>query len=248
MSRLGPAVMLAAGLVALPAEAQAPRSPAAGRPVRVVTASGKLPSAVAAPLHFRLQRLTIPAGQSVTCAGPDMMLYALSGGLDANLDGEKRVLRGGSALFVAAGQRVTFAATPAGAAAALHFLLSPAAERDAVPCPSPASATELYRTPRPIPGLKPGPYEFIMTRVTVEKGVPRRPMHHRSGAALYYVVSGTWSLHHAAGVEPRTQGAVQFEPHDFVHTWENVGDTAGVLLQAHISPEGTPEIIFVPPR
>ena len=38
---------------------------------------------------------------------------------------------------------------------------------------------------------------------------------------------------------------MQFEPSTFVHTWENVGDVAGALLQANVSPENVPEIIFI---
>jgi hypothetical protein len=38
---------------------------------------------------------------------------------------------------------------------------------------------------------------------------------------------------------------VQFEPNTFIHTWENVGETPGALLQANVSPENVPEIIFI---
>jgi quercetin dioxygenase-like cupin family protein len=85
-----------------------------------------------------------------------------------------------------------------------------------------------------------------MSRVTVQKGTPPPPRHHRSGAALYYVASGSWIIHLERGAEPRARGSVQLEPNGFLHTWELIGDAPGVLLQANISPEGAPEIIFVP--
>jgi quercetin dioxygenase-like cupin family protein len=231
-----------------PAGAQTPPAPAAGRPVRVVIASGRLPSVVETPLHFRLIRITLGAGQSITCGGPNGMLYVFSGGGEGTFEGEKRSLKEGSAVFLPGGQRTTLSGTPGAPAALLLFLLAPPPDLATAPCDPSATVAELYRSPNPIQGLKPGPHEFTMTRVSVEKGVPRPPMHHRTGAALYYTLAGSWTLHRPDASEPRTRGAVQFEPHDFIHTWENTGDTTGVLLQANISSEGAPEIVFLPPR
>jgi quercetin dioxygenase-like cupin family protein len=236
-------------LLVAPALAQSPGSPSVGRPVRTVMASSRLASVVDAPLHMRLLRVTVPAGQSAVSTGATGMLYVLSGALDIMLGADRRALAEGAALFLPAGQRVTLAATPAAPAVALHFVLGSAAELEQTGAARPATVTELYRTREPLPSLKPGPYEFSMTRVTVEKGVPKPPMHHRSGAALYYVLAGTWAIHIDGGKsEPRTRGNVQLEPNGFVHTWEIGGEATGILLQANISPEGTPEIIFLQPR
>jgi quercetin dioxygenase-like cupin family protein len=212
----------------------------------VVIASGRLPGVSEGPLHFRLLRATLNPGQATECAGPPGMVYVLSGGIDGVLDGERRSLREGSAVFLPAGQRTTLTAAAGPGTTLLHFVLAPAPELGATPCGRPAVVTELYRTPQPIAGLKPGPYEFGMTRVSVDKGLPRPPLHHRTGAALYYVLAGTWTLHRDSGAtEPRARGMVQYEPHDFVHTWENTGDATGILLQANISAEGAPEIVFL---
>jgi quercetin dioxygenase-like cupin family protein len=235
-------------LCASPALAQAPGPPAAGRPVRTVMASARLPSVVDAPLHMRLLRVSVPAGQSAVATGPDGMLYVLSGTLDIVRGPDHRALHEGAAIFVPAGQR-GLAAAPGAPAVALYFLIGSAAELERAGAARPATVTELYRTRDPLPSLKPGPHEFSMNRVTVERNVPRPPMHHRSGAALYYVLAGTWTLHMEGGKrEPRARGNVQLEPNGFVHTWEIGGDTTGILLQANISPEGTPEIIFLPAR
>jgi quercetin dioxygenase-like cupin family protein len=177
------------------------------------------------------------------------MLYVMSGGIEGSFDGEKRTVREGSAVFLPAGQRTALSAVPGGAAVLLYFLLASPADLATMPCDRSAAVTELYQTANPIQGLKAGPHEFTMTRVSVEKGTPRPPMHHRTGAALYYTLAGSWTLHRQeAASEPRARGAVQFEPYDFVHTWENTGETTGILLQANISPEGAPEIVFLPPR
>jgi len=232
-------------LLAAPARAQAPTG--GGRPVRVVLAGGRLPSVVEAPMYYKLLRVGLAAGQRTTYEGPPTMVYVLSGSADVAIDGDRVSLREGGAAFVPADRTATVSASTA--MVLLHFVLAPAGQLDRPGPAAPAAVTELYRTSRPIPNLKAGPHEFTMTRVSVEKGSPRPPMHYRSGAAIYYVLAGSWSLHEGGGkVEARTRAAVQYEPNDFVHSWENVGDVTGVLLQANIGAEGSPEIIFLPAR
>jgi quercetin dioxygenase-like cupin family protein len=203
---------------------------------------------VDSPLHYKILRVGLAAGQTSAYAGPASMLYALSGSADVVVEGDRRNLREGGASFVPAGRPAALAAAGS-AAVLLQFVLAAPAEREQAAPAAPASVAEIYRTPKPIPALKPGPHEFTLTRVSVERGSPRPPMHYRTGAAVYWVLSGAWSLHQdGARIEARTRGAVQFEPSDFVHSWQNVGDTTATLLQANISPEGSPEIIFMPPR
>lgn len=241
-------VTLALLVAAAPAAAQTPPQSGAARPIRVVVASGRLPSVLEASLHFKLVRLSLPPGQSATYSGPDGMLYVLSGALDVRLDSGRRTLRDGAAIFTPARGRAMLTASLGAPVVALHFMLVPASELGRMEYDTPGNVAELYRAREPLPNLKPGVHEFTMTRVTVEKGVPRPPMHTRSGGALYYVQAGTWTLHMEGKSEPRTHGAIQLEPNGFVHTWENVGESAGAILQANISPEGAPEIIATQPR
>jgi quercetin dioxygenase-like cupin family protein len=240
-------LLLSLVLIAPVARAQAPAG--GGRPVRVVLAGGRLASVVDAPLFYRINRITLAGGQTSAYTGPASMIYGLTGGADVAVDGERSSLREGAATFVPASRPVTLSVPAGSGATLLQFVLATALELDRAMPASPAVVTEVHRTSRAIPGLKPGPYEFTMTRVSVERGSPRPPMHYRSGAAIYYVLAGTWSLHEDGGkLEARARGAVQFEPNDFVHSWQNMGDASGILLQANISPEGSPEIIFLPPR
>jgi len=236
-------VLAALGLAAvtvIPAGAQ--DTPRADRPIRLVLASSKLPLDEN-PLHFRLVRVTIPAGQSIVYTGPQGMVYPTSGALSITIDGDRRALQDGEGAFLAGGRRATLGAGTT-AAAFLHYLLVTRGELEAVFHGRPAAAADLHRT-EPIPGLKPGPHEFTLTRVTVNPKIAAPPMHHRSGAAIYFVVSGSWIMHTEDKHEPRTRGHVQFEPNTFIHTWENVGETPGALLQANVSPENVPEIIFI---
>ncbi|HKQ64320.1 MAG TPA: hypothetical protein VJZ73_04900 [Methylomirabilota bacterium] len=245
MLSLSTVAALATLILAAPAWAQ---SPPPSRPVRTVIASTRLTSVVDAPMHMRLLRVSIPAAQSAASLGPNGMLYVLSGSLDVAVGADHRPLHEGAAVFLPSGTPAALTAAPGTPAIVLQFLIGSATELDQAGPARPAAVTELYRTREPLPSLKPGPHEFSMTRVTVEKGVPRPAMHYRSGAALYYVLAGNWTIHMDGKSEQRSRGNVQLEPHGFVHTWEIVGDVTGVLLQANISPEATPEIIFLPPR
>jgi mannose-6-phosphate isomerase-like protein (cupin superfamily) len=215
------------------------------RPIRLLLASSKVVVATDAAWHIRLLRVTIPAGQFLTYTGPQGMVYSTSAGVTVSVDGNRRTLQEGDGVFVTAARSTTFAAGQNASGVLLHYLLVTEAELNGIFYSRPAAAVELYRTPSPIPDLKAGPHEFTLTRVTVNPKVPPPPMHHRSGVALYYVLGGTWRLHMEGRDEPRGRGAIQLEPSTFVHTWENVGETPGALLQANLSPESVPEIIFI---
>jgi quercetin dioxygenase-like cupin family protein len=75
--------------------------------------------------------------------------------------------------------------------------------------------------------------------------MPINPPHRRSGAALYYIFSGTGMFTAGGKTEPKPAGAVHYEPYDLVHQWANPRDAPLVLIQANISQEGVPAVIFV---
>jgi quercetin dioxygenase-like cupin family protein len=160
---------------------------------------------------------------------------------------DSRTLRYGEALFVGRDESATLIAAGPEPAVFLHFLLLPAADLEKVVEGSPAVVTELYRTTAPIPGLKPGPYEFTLTRVTFPPRMPSNPPHYRSGGALYYVASGTGRMTFEGKTENKPAGTPLFEHYGMAHQWGNPGDTPLVLLQANISPEGVPAVIFGTP-
>jgi quercetin dioxygenase-like cupin family protein len=222
------------------------QAPAPQKPVRILIANGKLGSVVDAPLHFKLLQISLSAGQATTYLGSNAMIYPTVGTLTAEVDGESKTLQDGDGIFIAAGKSATFKTAGGRATTFLEFLLVPAGDLSKTPNAKPAVVTELYQTTEPIKGLKAGPYEFTMTRVIAPPKLPAPPMHHRSGAALYYVLSGSGLLKMVDKAEPRARGVIQYEPSDFIHSWQNAGDVPLILLQANISAEGTPEIIFLP--
>jgi mannose-6-phosphate isomerase-like protein (cupin superfamily) len=150
-------------------------------------------------------------------------------------------------VLVAKGKSTIFTPAPGKPAEFLHFVLSTAGELNAPMESPPAVVKELYRTASPIPGLKPGPYEFTLVRVAFPPRFPLNPAHHRSGAALYYIFSGTGMFTSNGKTEPRPAGMAHYEPYDLIHQWANPGDEPLVLIQANINQEGVPAVISVQP-
>jgi quercetin dioxygenase-like cupin family protein len=233
-----------AGFIALSAHAQisyAQQSPSA-TPVRAVLGVTNLPSVVGTPMFLKLSKVAVPAGQSTSYVGPVGFIYVLSGSLSAQLEGGRHSLGQGDALLVAAKAHYSFIAIGPEPAVFLHYVLARAAELPEAATSEPASMTELYRSP-PIPHLKPGPYEFTLTRVSFPPRMPINPPHYRSGAALYYVLAGSGTFVADGKTERKEIGTSHFEPYGWVHQWGNAGDTPLVLLQANISEEGVPAVI-----
>lgn len=232
-----------------PAAAQTGPAPETARPtpVRTVLASAALPSVVDRPLHFKLLRVSLPGGRSATFVGADGFLFQISGTLAVTINGQSSTLRSGEGMFVGAGKRATLRAAGGDPAVFLHFLLVAAADLDKPGASEPAIVTELYRIQAPIRDLKPGPYEFTLTRATLPPRVPLNPPHYRSGAALYYVLTGSGTFAPEGRPEPKPAGSILFEPYGLVHQWGNPGETSLVLLQANISPEGVPVVIMATP-
>jgi quercetin dioxygenase-like cupin family protein len=216
----------------------------APRPVRIVISSERISSLSNTPQHFVVLKVDVGRGQSTTFSGPSGYVYVLAGKLELPDGAAPRALAPGEAAFIRSGQPAQIRNVFSGTTTLVHFLLVPGAPGDTPWYPSTVKATELYRTASPIPRLESGPYEFSLNKVTSPPKV-KPPLHQRSGAAIYYVLNGAATLHTEGKSELRKAGMVQYEPNGFVHTWENSGATPLVLLQANISREGAPEIIFL---
>jgi quercetin dioxygenase-like cupin family protein len=210
--------------------------------VRTLLATGRIGSVVDTPLAFRLLSVRLPT-QPASYAGPNALLYAISGGLRVELGGNSQSVPEGGGVFIPTGQAANFSVSSQGMAHFLMFVLSPAADVQKTLLGAPANVEELYRSPDPLPGLQPGPYEFSLTRVLMPPAMPANPPHSRSGAALYYLAAGSGMFTAEGKTEPRTTGIAHFEPRGLVHRWANPGDVPLVLIQANISQEGVPAVI-----
>jgi mannose-6-phosphate isomerase-like protein (cupin superfamily) len=138
-----------------------------------------------------------------------------------SVSGEIRTLRAGEGLFIGAGKTASLRAGNDEPSVFLHFLLAPAADQPVETAP--ATVKELYRTAAPLPDLKPGRYDLNLTRVTFPARMPSNPPHHRSGAALYYIISGTGTNTIEGKVEAKGPGSLIYEPFGLVHQWGNPG-------------------------
>jgi NADP-dependent 3-hydroxy acid dehydrogenase YdfG/quercetin dioxygenase-like cupin family protein len=106
-----------------------------------------------------------------------------------------------------------------------------------------------YQTPQPIAGLKAGPYDLNLTRVSFPPQMPSNPPHHRSGGALYYVISGTGANTVEGNIESRTPGTFIYEPSGLVHQWGNPGNSPLTFLVFNINQEGVPAVVSdTPPK
>jgi quercetin dioxygenase-like cupin family protein len=95
----------------------------------------------------------------------------------------------------------------------------------------------------PIPDLKPGGYDLNLTRVTFPAHMPSNPPHHRSGAALYYIISGTGANTVDGKTEAKGPGSLIYEPFGLVHQWGNPGDEPLTFLAFNINPDGVGAVL-----
>ena len=177
--------------MALPASGAAQITPAPPAITRTVVAATKLPTVTNVPLHFKAVTVTLQPNEKSDVSAANGILYQMSGSTEVALDGEAKMLNAGEGLFIAGGKTATLTASSGGPSTYLHFFLAPAVDLGRPAETAPAAVRELYRTANPIPDLKAGGYDLNLTRVTFPAQMPANPPHHRSGAALYFIISGT---------------------------------------------------------
>jgi quercetin dioxygenase-like cupin family protein len=149
-------------------------------------------------------------------------------------------------MFVAPGD-LMLKTTGADPSTVLVFLVASTADLEKFSAASPAVTHALYRTAAPVPALKPGRYDLNLMRVTFPPGTPANAPHYRTGAALYYIVSGTGTNTIGSKVETRSSGSLIFEPYGFVHQWGNLGVEPYTFLAFNMNPEGVAPVIFGEP-
>jgi quercetin dioxygenase-like cupin family protein len=238
-------VLLSAAIVAAPAIAQIAVAPPAI--IRTVVAATKLPTVVAVPLHFRAVSVTLRPGESTGFSGANGILYGVKGSTEVSIDGEAKTIGAGEGLFIAGGKHASLKAGSGEASTLLYFLLISATALDRPAEAAPAVVKEIYRTAAAIPDLKDGSYDLNLTRVTFPAHMPSNAPHHRSGAALYYIVSGNGANTIAGKTEQRGPGSLIYEPFGLVHQWGNPGDEPLTFLAFNINPDGVAAVVAEAP-
>ena len=233
---------------ALSAELAAAQNPPPTPAVaRTLVAGAKLAGLGTSPLFFKVLAVTIPAGQTSEISAPDGILYQLSGSTEVSAGGRTKTIGPGEAAFIASGA-ASLKAGSGEPSSALHFLLAPAAALDRPVETAPAAVKELYRTAAPIPSLKTGGYELNLTRITFPPRMPSNPPHHRSGAALYDILSGSGANTVAGATVERGAGSWVYEPSNLVHQWGNPGNEPLTFLAFNINPEGVAAVLPGSPK
>jgi len=231
------------GAMALPASGAAQTTPSAPAITRTVVAEAKLPTVTDVPLHFKAVSVTLQPAEKSGVSAANGILYQISGSTEVALDGEAKMLNAGEGLFIAGGKTAALTAGSGGPSTFLHFFLAPAADLDRPAETPPAAVRELFRTAAPIPDLKPGGYDLNLTRVTFPPLMPSNPPHHRSGAALYFIISGTGANTVDGKTEARGPGSLIYEPYALVHQWGNPGNEPFTFLAFNINPEGVAAVL-----
>ena len=235
--------LLLLGAMPLPAAGIAQTAPAPPAITRTVIAATKLPTVTEVPLHFKAVSITLQPDTKSSVSAANGILYQMSGSTEVALDGEAKTLNAGEGLFIAGGKTAALTAGRGGPSTFLHFFLAPAVDLGRPAETAPAAVTELYRTANPIPDLKPGGYDLNLTRVIFPAQMPSNPPHHRSGAALYYIISGTGANTVDGKTEARGPGSLIYEPYALVHQWGNPGNEPLVFLAFNINPEGVAAVL-----
>jgi quercetin dioxygenase-like cupin family protein len=230
--------LLLLGAMALPASGTAQTTPTPPAITRTVIATTKLSTVTDVPLYFKAVSVTLPSGEKCGVSTANGIVYQISGSTEVALDGETKMLNAGEGLFIAGGKTSVLKAGSEGPSSFLHFFLAPAADLDRPAESAPAAVKELYRTAAPIPDLRPAGYDFNLTRVTFPAQMPSNPPHHRSGAALYYIISGTEANTVDCKTEARGPGSLIYEPYALVHQWGNPSNEPLIFLAFNINPEG----------
>jgi quercetin dioxygenase-like cupin family protein len=235
--------LLLLGAMALPTSGAAQTTPAPPAITRIVIAATKLSTVTDAPLYFKAVSVTLPSGEKSSVSAGNGIVYQMSGSTEVTFAGETKMLNAGDGLFIAGGKASVLKAGNGGPTSFIHFFLGPAADLDRPAEPGPAAVKELYRTAAQIPDLKPGGYDLNLTRVTFPAQMPSNPPHHRSGAALYFIISGTGANTVGGKTEARGPGSLIYEPYALVHQWGNPGDEPLIFLAFNINPEGVAAVL-----
>ena len=235
--------LLLLGAMALPVSGTAQTTPTPPAITRTVVAATKLPTVTDVPLHFKAVRTTLQPNEKRGISAANGILYQMSGSTEVSLGDEAKMLSDGEGLFIAGGKTATLTAGRRGPSTFLHFFLVPAVDLDRSVETAPAAVRELYRSETPIPDLKPGGYDLNLTRVTFPAQMPSNPPHHRSGAALYYIISGTGANTVDGKTEARGPGSLIYEPYALVHQWGNPGNEPLIFLAFNINPEGVAAVL-----
>ena len=236
MAAPGVALALAFAVFLLAPAAEGPAAP-----VRTVLAKAVLPNPGGEPRYFRLLQGDLEPGRAIPAMEDEAMVFVLPGGpLAVTAAGGRTTVAPGEALRVAGHSGARFEAAEKRATGFLVICLGPAGSKG----PEDEGIAELFRCREPLSGLGAGPLAFDLTQVTFPPHMPANPSHHRTGDALYVVLSGSGEFTTQGKTVPKPPGTCHFEASGMVHQWANPGGAPLVLLVANVTLDGTPALAY----
>jgi quercetin dioxygenase-like cupin family protein len=221
--------------------AAAAAAPPAGPPA-VTVATAKLASVNDAPRYFKVVSVTLPAGKKSSVTGAAGVIYQVIGSTSVTLGGEAKTIKAGEGIFIPAGTAAQLEAGAGGDSSFLHYFLATKADLGRKAEAAPAMVREIYHSPEPLPGLKAGTYDLTFQRATFAPQMAVTNPHHRTGGALYYIVSGNAQNTIDGKTMTRGPGTFVAEPYGMVHSWANPTGEPVVRLVFNINPEATPAV------
>lgn len=227
------------------AKQEAPPPVAEAGPItRVQLASATIPPGRDKPHVFKLLRVALPPGKAMSYAGAERLVFQISGSQTVTVEGQTTTLKPDQGMRIETGIPAEFTAQGEEPSLSLHYLLVPEAQADRTIEVEGAEVAEIYRTPEPVTRVAEQAQVLTLTHLTVPASTPPNAPHFRTGAALYYVLSGTGQFTSKGATEPKQEGSVVYEPSGMVHQWGNQADQPLVLVVANVTPEGKPVIEF----
>lgn len=209
---------------------------------RTELASADIPSGRDKPHVFRLVRVTLPAGATMQDAGAERLVFQISGTQTVRVDNAETMLKPHEGMRIETGMPATFAAQGDQPSQSLHYLLVPQAQADRTLTVKAGEISELYKNQEPITWSPDKDQVLSLALLTLPPAAPKTAPHSRTGAALYYVLSGTGQFTTDGKTEEKPPGSVIYEPSGLVHQWANPGTEPLQLIVGNIAPHGEPNI------
>ena len=233
--------VLVFALLSTPVPAQ-PLSHSASDEAKVIASTSLQVDAGAGPLYMKLFAGRLWPDEITADTTSSGVFYQFSGATEISVDGLTRTAAMGEGAFIARGVRVKLKALGQEPSVFLQFVLSPVANSGA-PDFWAVDSREIYRSSSPIPKLKAGRYTLNLRRVTLPHMAPADLPHHRSAAALHYVISGFGSESANGVTVLRSPGSVSFEPSGLIYQWGNPGGVPLTYLVFNLNPESESAVI-----
>ena len=211
---------------------------------RTELASAGIPSGREKPHVFKLMNVTLPPGETMSYAGAERLVFQISGSQSVTVDNQETTLKPHKGMRIETGMPATFSTQGEQPSQSLHYLLVPEPQADRSINIRAGEMSQIYRNQAPITWSPDKEQVLSLAQLTFLPSTPMTAPHYRTGAALYYVLSGTGQFSTNGTTEEKAAGSVIYEPSGVLHQWANPGTELLTLVVANVAVQGEPAIRF----